>query len=229
MLLLDDNFQDRPRERLWRMGAHALPDRELLGIVLGTGIRDRPAAEVAAHAIRNAGGLHALSRASPHELAQNSGIGHERGARVAAAFELGRRAVAHTAQRASIAGPEDLWRLLAPRFAGLTQEIVVVVGLDVRNRLIDTVEIARGSVASVDIQAREVFRPLLRMAAFAAVLAHNHPSGDPTPSAEDIRLTRQFRQAGELLGVPLVDHVILGDATFCSLCEWMGAGLDDDG
>lgn len=210
------------------MGAHALPDRELLGIVLGTGIRDRPAIEVAAQALRNAGGLLALSRASPHELAQTSGIGVERGARVAAAFELGRRAVAHVAQRDVVAGPEDLWRLLAPRFAGLTQEVIVVAGLDVRNRLVDVVEIGRGSVANVDVHAREVFRPLLRMAAFAGVLAHNHPSGDPTPSADDIRITRRFRRAGELLGVPLIDHLIIGHATFCSLCEWMGTGIDDD-
>jgi DNA repair protein RadC len=116
--------------------------------------------------------------------------------------------------------------VLSPRFAGLTQELFVAVGMDVRNGLLDVVEVARGSVANVEVHPREVFRPLIRMAAAGAVLVHNHPSGEPTPSRDDIELTRRLRAVGRVIGIPIVDHVIIGDRQYCSLCEWLGPALD---
>jgi DNA repair protein RadC len=191
--------------------------------LLGTGVRKHPAAAIAASLLSRAGGVVALSRASPHELAQVLGVGAARAARVTAAFELGRRALESEQHRHSLASPEDVYRLLTPRLAGLQQEVFFVIGLDIRNGLIDIVEVARGTVASVEVHPREVFRPLIRMAAAGVVLVHNHPSGDPTPSFEDVELTRRMQAVGELLGIPVVDHVVVTDRAYRSVREWIGA------
>jgi DNA repair protein RadC len=118
-----------------------------------------------------------------------------------------------------------VFRLIQPRVAGLSQELFFVIGVDIRNGLLDVIEIARGSVHGVEVHPREVFRPLVRMAAAGAVLAHNHPTGDPTPSSQDIDLTRRLRDVGNLLGIPIVDHVVIGDTTYRSIAEWLGTEL----
>lgn len=214
---------ERPRERLWRAGTHNLGDADLIALVLGTGVRDRSALAVAGDLVRTAGGLAALSRASPRELAQIVGIGEARATRIVAAFELGRRALELEQHRDLVGRPEDVHRIVAPRLAGLAQELFLVIGVDVRNGLLDVVECARGTVAGVEVHPREVFRPLIRMAAAGGVLVHNHPTGDPTPSAEDLELTRRLREVGRLLGIPIIDHVVIGDRTFQSIAEWVGA------
>jgi DNA repair protein RadC len=211
--------QLRPRERLWRRGAHVLGDAELLALLVGSGIRDRPAITVAAELVHDGGGVAALSRASPRELAQVSGIGPARATRIAAAFELGRRALEHEHQRELMGRPEDVFLAVAPRLAGLAQEVFLVIGIDIRNGLLDIVECARGTVLHVDVHPREVFRPLIRMAAAGAVLVHNHPSGDPTPSPEDVDMTRKLREVGALLGIPIIDHVVIGANDFRSIAE----------
>jgi DNA repair protein RadC len=217
---------DRPRERLWRLGAQALNNAELIAAVLGTGIRDRPALEVAGDVVRAAGGFAPLSRSSPAELAQSTGVGPARAARLAAAFELGRRAVEISGRhRRRLRSAEDVHRCLAPRLAGVSQEVVFVIGVDARNALLDVVEVARGSVVDVQVHPREVFRPLIRMAAAGGVLAHNHPSGDPTPSAHDCLLTRELRDLGRVLGIPIIDHVVIGERSFRSIAEWLGTDL----
>jgi len=217
---------ERPRERVWRRGTTTVGDDELLAMILGAGVRDRPALAVAAELVRVSGGVAALSRASPRELAQVTGVGAARATRVAAAFELGRRAVEVAQHRETIGRPEDVYRVVAPRVAGLTQEVFIAIGVDIRNGLLDVVEVARGSVSGVEVHPREVFRPLIRMAAAGGVLVHNHPSGDPTPSHEDIELTRRLREVGSLLGIPIIDHVVVGDRSFRSIGEWMGADLE---
>jgi DNA repair protein RadC len=216
---------DRPRERMLRRGAQSSSDEELLAILLGTGVRDHPAQMVAGELVRSAGGMAALSRASPRELAQVIGVGAARAARVAAAFELGRRAVEGVQHRESLSRPEDVFRIVSARLAGLAQEVFLVIGVDIRNHLLDVVEVARGTVAGVEVHPREVFRPLIRMAAAGGVLVHNHPSGDPTPSPEDGELTRRLREVGSLLGLPIIDHVVIGDRSFRSLAEWMGTAF----
>lgn len=213
---------DRPRERLWQRGVQTIGDEELLAIVLGTGTRDRPAGVVATELVRDVGGMVAVSRASPRELAQIDGIGAANAARIAAAFELGRRAIESEARRATLSNAEEVYRIVEPRVAGLQQELFLAIGVDIRNGLLDVVEVGRGSVYGVDVHPREVFRPLVRMAAAGAVLVHNHPSGDPSPSAEDIALTRRLRAVGDLIGIPVVDHVVIGAHGFRSVFEWIG-------
>ncbi len=214
---------DHPRDRVWRAGPDTIGDRELLALLLGSNLRNRTADELAAIMIKEAGGLALLSRSTPRELARLAGIGEARAIRLAAAFELGRRAVVATQTRTLVGRPEDVYHCVAPMLAGLAQEVFLVIGVDIRNGLLDIVECARGSVIGVEIHPREVFRPLVRMAAAGAVLVHNHPSGDPTPSAEDVELTRRLREAGALLGIPVIDHVVVGDGSFRSIAEWIGA------
>jgi DNA repair protein RadC len=215
-------LSDRPRERLWRCGPQSLNDADLIALVLGTGVRERPVLEVAGELLRATGGIAALSRSSPHELAQHTGIGPANAARLAAAFEIGRRAVELVRFRRVLRSAADVYRAVAPRLAGVSQEVLFVIGVDVRNALLEIVEVARGSVAHVDAHPREVFRPLIRMAAAGGLLVHNHPSGDPTPSCVDRELTHRMRESGRLLGIPVIDHVVIGDRSFRSLAEWMG-------
>ncbi|HEX2686801.1 MAG TPA: DNA repair protein RadC [Kofleriaceae bacterium] len=219
---LISDITDKPRERLWRLGTQSIGDAELIALVLGTGVRDHPVLAVAADLVRSIGGVAALSRASPHELAQVTGVGTARAARLAAAFELGRRAMEVVHHRRLVGSADDVYRSVAPRLAGLSQEVFIAIGVDVRSRMLDIVEVARGSLAHVEVHPREVFRPLVRMAAAGGVLVHNHPSGDPTPSREDRELTRQLREVGRILGIPIIDHVVVGDRSFRSIAEWMG-------
>jgi len=216
---------ERPRERLYRRGASSLGDEELLAILVGTGVRDRPARTVVATMVDSVGGLVDVARASPRELSQVTGIGAARAAQIAAAFELGRRAVEAEHHRTAVGRPEDVFRLVAPRVAGLQQEVFLAVGVDIRSGLLDVVEVARGTVNGVEVHPREVFRPLIRMAAAGAVLVHNHPSGDPTPSHEDVELTRRMRAVGEVLGIPVIDHVVVSERSFRSIAEWLGPEL----
>jgi DNA repair protein RadC len=216
------DITDKPRERLLRCGSQSISDTELIALVLGTGVRDHPVLAVAADLVKSVGGVAALSRASPHELAQITGVGTARAARLAAAFELGRRAVEVAHYRRTLGSAEDVYRCVATRLAGVSQEVFIAIGLDVRSRVLDIVEVARGSLAHVEAHPREVFRPLVRMAAAVGVLVHNHPSGDPTPSRQDRELTRQMREVGNILGIPIIDHVVVGDRSFRSIAEWMG-------
>lgn len=217
-----EQLDERPRERMLRTGTTELGDEDLIALILGTGVRDHPARAVALELVRSAGGVGPLSRATPRELAQIVGVGAARAARVAAAFELGRRAVDAVQHRTTLGRAEDVFRIVSPRVSGLTQEVFISIGVDIRNGLLDVVEVARGTVIGVEVHPREVFRPLIRMAAAGGVLVHNHPSGDPTPSGEDLELTRRLREVGRLLGIPIIDHVVIGDRSFRSIAEWMG-------
>jgi DNA repair protein RadC len=212
----------RPRERLWRRGPDRLSDAELIAVVLGTGVRGRPALDVAASVVTTAGGLVALARAAPAELALAHGVGPAQAARLAAGFELGRRALETAPGRQILTDAADIVRLLRPRLTGLAQEVFFAIGVDARNGLIGEVEVARGLLTGVEVHPREVFRPLIRMAAAGAVVAHNHPSGDPTPSNEDLALTRRLRIAGDVVGIPIIDHVVIAGERFRSLAEWLG-------
>ena len=201
----------------------SLGDDELLALVLGPSDKR---AQLAAHSLlARMANVADLSRARQRELAPI--VGHARAARVAAAFELGRRALVATAPRPTLGQPEDIFRLLAPRMAGLAQEIFLVVGVDIRNGLVDVVEVGRGTAIGVEVHPREVFRPLLRMCAAGAIVAHNHPSGDPTPSNEDILLTRRLQGVGQLVGIPVIDHVVIGQRGYRSIAEQLGTDLDD--
>lgn len=216
---------ERPRERLLEYGADSLASSELLGLVLGTGVAGASASELGSRLLDDAGSLLALSRADAREIAKIHGIGMARATRVAAAFQLGKRAAAEPLPDEVLRCAADVYRYLLPRLRGLMQEVFVVIALDARNAIIHLVEVARGSLTDVDVHPREVFRPLIRLAAAAAVVAHNHPSGDPAPSDSDLALTRRLRLAGALVGIPVLDHVVIGADGYTSICDLVG--MDD--
>jgi DNA repair protein RadC len=199
---------------------------ELLALVLGTGNARRSAVEVARDVLATSGGIVPLSRASSMELARLPGLGLARGSRLVAAFELGRRALLQPSGTAVIRAPGDVYDYLWPRLHGSMQEAFWVLALDARNVVTGEIEISRGSLTGVEVHPREVFRPLIRHAAAAAVVAHNHPSGNPTPSESDLAVTRRLRRAGDLLGIPVIDHVVIGADGYASIAEV--AGLEDD-
>ena len=201
------------RERLWSRGVTMIGDEELLV----DRARHRRARSTGTRGSERAGQRSGECRGAVACIAARARAGHRRwrgtGARIAAAFELGRRAIESEQRRRCSARPEDVFGIVAPRVAGLSQELFFVIGVDIRNGLLDVVEVARGSVHGVEVHPREVFRPLVRMAAAGGVIAHNHPSGDPTPSAEDIALTRRLRAVGDVIGIPIIDHVVSATAS----------------
>jgi len=193
---------------------------DLLAVILGTGTRGRSAEQVAEQILQETGGLAHLARASPRELWRIPGVGAAQASRLVASCCLGRRALdASFCAGRPVRSPEDVFRRLRTRLCGLIQELFVVLALDTRNRVIEEVEVARGCLSSVEVHPREVFRPLIRSAAAAAVVVHNHPSGDPEPSQDDIALTHRLERVGELVGIPILDHVIIAGSRFASVRE----------
>jgi DNA repair protein RadC len=210
----------RPRERLVARGAEQLTDGELLAIVLGAGTRGSSALEVAAAVLRGVGGLAGLARAAPNELEAFAGIGPVRVTLVLAALELGRRAVAGRPLRGQrLAGASEVWTFFRSRLAPLSVEEFWALGLDVRHRIQSEHCLARGSLTGVEIHPRDVFRPLIRQATAAVIFCHNHPSGDPAPSRADVELTARLREVGDLCGIPVLDHIIVGWEGYTSLAE----------
>lgn len=209
-----------PRERLIVHGGERAPTDELLAVLLGTGTAGQSALDVARALLTSTGGLPPMSRASPWELCGVLGVGVAQAARIVAAFSLGRRVLEEADEPgAPVTGPQDVFARLRPRFAGLEQELFLALPLDTRGAVLDEIEIARGSLAEVMVHPRELFRPLIRRGAFAAVVAHNHPSGDPSPSPEDLELTLRLRHVGEVVGIPIVDHIIVSQRGFVSIAE----------
>ncbi len=210
----------RPRERLAARGAAELTDGELLAIVIGSGTRGASALDLACALLRGLGGVSGLLRATAEELGAYSGIGPARATVVQAALELGRRAVASRPVRGQrLAGASDVWTYFRSRLAPLSVEEFWALGLDVRHRVQSETCLARGSLTGVEIHPRDVFRPLIRQATAAVIFCHNHPSGDPAPSRADIELTARLRDVGELCGIPVLDHVIVGWEGYTSLAE----------
>ncbi|MFA5907460.1 MAG: DNA repair protein RadC [Vicinamibacterales bacterium] len=216
----DVAVMDRPREKLARSGAEALGDNELLALVLGAGTRDRGALTVAQDVIAAAGGLPGLVRLGLDDLDRVSGIGESRAARVLAAVELGRRTLTRDApERPRILSPVAAAEYLMPRFSGFHVERCGVMLLDQKQRLIRATVISTGTLDSVAAHPREVFRAAAVASAWSVVVFHNHPSGDPMPSAIDRLVTRRLEMAGEVMGIELGDHIILGDGTYFSFKE----------
>jgi DNA repair protein RadC len=212
-----------PRERLAMHGEEALSDVDLLAVLLGTGSRREPVGVLAARVMAHAGGLDGLRRMGVRDLAACVGIGPTKACRLRAALELGARAVSQPlSSRESIRSSRDVDRALRPRLRDATREHFMAVALDVRNRPVAVLEIAVGGLASCTVSPADVFREVVRHAAAAVVLAHNHPSGDCAPSDEDVAITERLRQAGELVGVRVLDHLILGHDGYFSFLD---AGL----
>lgn len=211
---------DRPRERLDVLGPEALSDAELLALLLRTGGRGLDAQALAAALLSRHGCLADLARLGPRDLAEVAGIGPAKSATVCAAVELGRRLAARRLEPGvAVRGPADVFHHFHPRLRHASEERFFVVLLDGRHRVMRHDLVSKGTLTASLVHPREVFRPALRHAAAAVVLVHNHPSGDPTPSREDREVTERLERAGELLGVPVLDHVVVAERGYCSLRE----------
>ena len=225
MGLLDLPIEERPRERLLAAGLEALSDAELIAALIGTGTRGSTAVDVARELLASYGDLGSLQRATPADLAERRGLGTAKACALAAALELGRRAQRPRADRASLKTAADVYALAAPRLAHLPQEIFLAICLDAKNRVLREARIAGGGLTMVTVLPREAFAPVLREAAPGVVFVHNHPSGDPEPSREDVKLTLALSRAGRVLGVRVIDHVIVGHGRYASLAD---RGLMED-
>ena len=212
---------DRPRERLRQLGAQALSVPELLTLVLGSGGAGHSALAVAHATLAVAGGsLARLATSSPSLMAGVPGLGPARVAALLSAIELGRRAASEgRAEGATFRTPRDVWQAYAARLQDLPAEEFHVGILDGRHRLDRDVLVTRGTLTNSLVHPREVFREAIAERAAAIVLVHNHPSGDPAPSMEDRIVTRQLVEAGKLLEIPVVDHVIVGRGRYVSFSE----------
>lgn len=211
---------DRPREKLARLGAAALGDNELLALVLGTGWRAEGALTIANRVLEQCGGLHGLTRAAAGALQRIPGVGVARAAQVLAAVELGRRTLVRgAAARPRLNTPRQLAEYLLPQYGAHAVEQFGVVMLDTKHRLVRIKTISIGSLDSTVVHPREVFREAVLASAAALVLFHNHPSGDPTPSPDDLVLTTRMVSAGTVMGIDVVDHLILADQRYFSLVE----------
>lgn len=208
---------DRPREKLRRAGAAALGDTELVALVLGSGMRSRGALLVAQDVMAAADGAQGLARIGIDQLCRIGGVGPSRAARLLGAVELGRRTLfGDPVDRPQMLSPKDLAAYLVPRYSGAGVERFGVMLLDQKQRVIRSEILTVGTIEAGMMHPRDVFRVAMLASASGVVVFHNHPSGDPSPSAEDRFATRRLYEAGELVGIPLLDHVILGGAAFYS-------------
>ena len=210
---------DRPRERLWSLGAPALTTAELLAILIGTGNEGRSVLDVALGLLEvSDGSLRRLAQRPRAELLRAAGIGPTKAARLLAAIELGARLTREERPPIHrIREPDDVVRLFAGRLRDLQVEEFHLLALDSQSQVLREVLITRGLLNSSLVHPREVFRPAIAEAAAGIIVIHNHPSGDPTPSAEDRAVTRQLAEAGRLLDLPLYDHLIIAGDRFVSL------------
>lgn len=204
--------EERPREKLVHRGAEALSDPELLAIFLRTGTPGRTAIDVGAEMIRAAGGsLARMASLGAKELRKLSkGVGLAKACELAAAFEVGKRLAKQTALSEPLGTPEKIYGFMGPSLQNLPRESLRVVLLDTRHRLIHQEEVSLGTINESLAHPREILRPAISHSAYAFVLVHNHPSGDPTPSEADRSLTRRIREAADLMQIHLLDHVIIG-------------------
>ncbi|MCP9439570.1 MAG: DNA repair protein RadC [Nitrospira sp.] len=211
---------ERPRERLLSKGPDALSDAQLLAILLRTGRRDSSAVQVAMELLHHVGGLGGLVKSGVEELCSIEGVGPAKAAQLKAALELGRRSLAtplSTGMRVSSSA--DLFRHFYPILRDRKQELFKVVLLDAKNAIIKETTISEGSLTLSIVHPREVFASAIRESAAGVIFLHNHPSGDPTPSQEDRRLTDRLVAAGRLLGISVLDHVIIGDGRYVSFAD----------
>ncbi|MDD2921195.1 MAG: DNA repair protein RadC [Anaerolineales bacterium] len=218
--IADLHESDRPRERLLNLGAQALTNAELIAILLRVGVKGENAVEVGQRLLQKFGGIGGLHRASMSELVAQHAIGEAKAAQIKAAIELGRRLTLESpAERPSINSPADGAALLQYEMSALEQEHLRVILLDRRNRVLETVEVYKGSVNSSQVRVGELFKDAIRVNASGIIVAHNHPSGDPTPSPDDVAVTRAIVQAGKLLDIDVLDHLVIGQGKWVSLKE----------
>ncbi|HZG87052.1 RadC family protein [Paenibacillus sp.] len=220
LLLREVPAEERPRERMLRIGASALSNAELLAILLRTGTKRESAVTLAHRLLREAGGLRGLADRSVEQLCEQRGVGSAKALQLLAALELGKR-VARADLEASpaIRSPQDVAALVREDLRYLQQEHFVVLFLNTKNRVVGRETLSVGSLNATIVHPREVYRAAIKRSAASIICVHNHPSGDPTPSPEDIQLTHRLSEAGHIIGIELLDHVIIGDRSYVSLKE----------
>jgi len=211
---------ERPRERLAKNGPQALSNAELIAILLRVGVSGESAVQVGQRLLNKLGGLQGIHKAGFAEVCAQHGIGPAKAAQLKAAIELGRRlAVESPEERPTIHSPGDAAQLVMYEMGALEQEELRVLLLDMRNRVDKILTVYKGSLNSSQVRVGEIFKEAIRANAAAIILIHNHPSGDPSPSPDDVALTRAVVQAGRLLDVGVLDHLVIGKGRFVSLKE----------
>lgn len=211
---------DRPRERLARLGAQSLTNAELIAILLRVGVKGENVVQVSQRLLNTFGGLAGLHRAPFDEMCAQHGLGKAKSAQLKAAIELGNRLRLESPdERPAINSPADAAALVQYEMSALEQEEMRVILLDTRNRVLNITSIYRGSVNSSQVRVGELFRAAIRQNAPALIVLHNHPSGDPAPSPDDVAVTRAIVQAGKLLDIDVLDHLVIGQGRYVSLKE----------
>jgi len=211
---------ERPREQLFRAGPGALSDAQLLAILLRSGRQESSAVQVAIDLLHQLGGLQALANRGIDELCCVSGIGPAKAAQILAGIELGKRVLSTPlASGTRVGNSQDLFRHFYPLLRDRRKEVFKVVLLDAKHAVIRDVTVSEGSLTASIVHPREVFNHAVKESAAAVIFLHNHPSGDPEPSAEDRTLTHRLRAAGEILGIRVLDHVVLGDGRYFSFAD----------
>jgi len=211
---------ERPRERLMHYGASAVSSAELLAIQLRTGTRERSAIGLGELLLSQFAGLRGVAGCSVEQMSVVKGIGPVKAVQICAAFELGRRLAALSdEERPVIRSPQDVANLLMPELRDLKKETLKSLILDTKNRVLKILTVSVGILDSSLVHPREVFKDAITASAAAIIVAHNHPSGDPTPSPEDRQITKRLYEAGQILGIELLDHIVIGDNKFVSLKE----------
>lgn len=225
-LIRDLPTNQRPRERLMQVGERAVSNSELIAIILRTGSGGESVLRLAERLLSQFQDLPGLSQATLEELQMVTGVGPAKAVEIKAALELGRRLTAVTpAERPKVIAPADAANLLMSEMGLLEQEHLRVILLDTRNQVLAVPTIYIGSLNTSVVRIGELFRPAIRRNAAAIIVVHNHPSGDPSPSPEDVRVTREIHKAGKLLNIELLDHIVIGHQRFVSLKE-RGLGFD---
>lgn len=220
IMIKDVPKEDRPRERLLKLGSSHLSNQELLAILLGTGTKNESVMVLANRLLMHFDGLNLLREATIEELTAIKGIGYAKGVLILSAIELGKRMNEYkTDERYVIRSPEDGADYVMEEMRILNQEHFVALFLNTKNHIIHQQTIFIGSLNASIVHPREVFREAVKRSAASIIVAHNHPSGDPTPSQEDINVTRRLVESGKMIGIELLDHLIIGDRKFISLKE----------
>lgn len=216
----DIPVEDRPRERLIKYGSEALSNSELLAIILRTGTKSETAIDMATRLISSNEGLKFLSSCTIQELSQVKGIGQAKASQIKAAVELGKRLKNYRIDnKIKINSPEDIADLVMEDMRYLKKEHLRVIFLNTKNIVIDVKDLSVGSLNASVVHPREIYSEAIRRSSAAIIICHNHPSGDPTSSQEDINITRRLYEVGKLVGIDLLDHVIIGDGCYISLKE----------